>query len=182
MERCPTSCASGPRRARTKFDAGQGLDAASAGRLYATLGLIAMQSLNPSVDGWQQYLQLYGPLYVDIGYPIGSTTHAVIVTGISGDGSPDGTTITCIDPIPGAVVNRRFSDFLAQYEAPGAVDWPYVITHWPAAESAGHLRRDPVQSSRGRVPLADRFSTRRKARGLRCARPGRGRDGLADPR
>jgi Papain-like cysteine protease AvrRpt2 len=121
----------------SKYDAGQGLDVASAGGLYAALGLVAIQSLNPSVDGWQQYLQLYGPLYVDIGYPTGTVTHAVIVTAISGDGSPDGTTITYIDPIPGAVVNRRFSEFLAQYEAPGAVDWPYVITHWPAVESAG---------------------------------------------
>lgn len=115
-----------------KFDAGQPLDAASAGRLYQALGLVAMQSLNPSIDGWDQFLRLYGPLYVDIGYPQVSTTHAVIVTGISGDGTADGTTITYVDPALGSVVNRKFADFLANYETPAAVNWPYVITHWPA--------------------------------------------------
>jgi len=119
-----------------KFDAGQPLDSASAGRLYQALGLVAMQSLNPSIDGWDQYLRLYGPLYVDIGYPQVSTTHAVIVTGISGDGTPDGTTITYVDPALGSVVNRKFSDFLANYETPAAVNWPYVITHWPAEPAA----------------------------------------------
>ncbi|MHB8689640.1 MAG: papain-like cysteine protease family protein [Solirubrobacteraceae bacterium] len=122
----------------TKLAAGQGLDVESAGRLYQALGLVAIQSLNPSVDGWDQYLRLYGPQYVDIGYPNNNVNvHAVIVTGISGDGTADGTTITYIDPVPGAVVNRKFRDFLTQYEAPGAVSWPYVITHWPAAQTAG---------------------------------------------
>jgi hypothetical protein len=119
-----------------KFDANQPLDSASAGRLYQALGLVAMQSLNPSIDGWDQYLRLYGPLYVDIGYPQVSTTHAVIVTGISGDGTADGTQITYVDPASGTVVNRKFGDFLANYETPAAVNWPYVITHWPAAEGA----------------------------------------------
>jgi GH24 family phage-related lysozyme (muramidase) len=119
-----------------KFDAGQPLDSGSAGRLYQALGLVAMQSLNPSIDGWDQFLRLYGPLYVDIGYPQVSTTHAVIVTGISGDGTPDGTTITYVDPAIGSVVNRKFGDFLANYETQAAVDWPYVITHWPATQAA----------------------------------------------
>jgi GH24 family phage-related lysozyme (muramidase) len=119
-----------------KFDAGQPLDSASAGRLYQALGLVAIQSLNPSIDGWDQYLRLYGPLYVDIGYPQVTTTHAVIVTGISGDGTADGTTITYVDPALGSVVNRKFSDFLANYETPAAVNWPYVITHWPASQAA----------------------------------------------
>lgn len=121
-----------------KFDAGQALDVASAGRLYQALGLVAIQSLNPSIDAWEQYLRMYGPLYVDIGYPQNNdAVHAVIVTGISGDGTADGTTITYVDPVPGAVINRKFGDFLTQYEAPGAVAWPYVITHWPAQQSSG---------------------------------------------
>jgi hypothetical protein len=119
-----------------KFDAGEGLDSASAGRLYQALGLVAMQSLNPSIDGWDQYLRLYGPLYVDIGYPTQTATHAVIVTGISGDGTADGTTITYADPALGSVVNRKFGEFLANYETQSAVDWPYVITHWPAPPAA----------------------------------------------
>jgi hypothetical protein len=121
-----------------KFDNDQVLDATSAGRLYQSLGLVAIQSLNPSIDGWDQYLRLYGPLYVDIGYPQQANTHAVIVTGISGNGSADGTTITYIDPEPGTVIHRKFSEFLAEYEAPSAVNtWPYVITHWPATQAAG---------------------------------------------
>jgi hypothetical protein len=70
----------------------------------------------------------------------------VIVTGISGDGSADRTTITYIDPAPGTVINRKFSEFLAEYESPAAVNtWPYVITHWAADESTGQsLRRDSI--------------------------------------
>jgi len=60
----------------------------------------------------------------------------VIVTGISGDGTADGTTITYVDPALGSVVNRKFSEFLANYETPAAVNWPYVITHWPADPAA----------------------------------------------
>jgi hypothetical protein len=121
-----------------KFDRDAGLDAASAGRLYQALALVPITSLNPTVDGWDQMLRMYGPLYVDIGFQGFAGTHAIVVTGISGDGSAGGTTITYIDPAYGTIVNRKFSDFLAQYEAPSAVsNWPYVITHWAASLSSG---------------------------------------------
>jgi Papain-like cysteine protease AvrRpt2/Phage lysozyme len=120
-----------------RLDNDQVLTANTAGRLYQSLGLVAMISLNPSIDGWEQYLRLYGPLYVDIGYPQQSTTHAVVVTAISGDGSATGTKITYIDPAVGQTIVRVFADFLAEYESPAAVNtWPYVITHWPAAGEA----------------------------------------------
>ena len=120
-----------------RLDNDQVLTAETAGRLYQSLGLVAMISLNPSIDGWDQYLRLYGPLYVDIGYPQQSTTHAVVVTAISGDGSATGTKITYIDPAMGQTIVRVFADFLAEYESPAAVNtWPYVITHWPAAGEA----------------------------------------------
>ncbi len=120
------------------YDNNTVLTAATAGRLYQALGLVPITSLNPSIDGWDQLLRLYGPLYVDIGYPSISNTHAIIVTGLSGDGTAAGTTITYIDPALGSVVNRAFAAFLSEYEAPSAVNtWPYVITHWPATQSSG---------------------------------------------
>jgi hypothetical protein len=120
----------------SRFDRDQALAADAAGRLYQALGLVAMISLNPSVDGWERYLRAYGPLYVDIGYPTQTSTHAVIVTAISGDGSATGTRITYIDPPLGQAVVRPFADFLREYESPAAGSWPYVITHWPAPAEA----------------------------------------------
>ena len=160
------------------FDAGQPLDSASAGRLYQALGLVAMQSLNPSIDGWDQYLRLYGPLYVDIGYPQVSTTHAVIVTGISGDGSADGTTITYVDPALGSVVNRKFSEFLANYETPAAVNWPYVITHWPADPAAAQslpIAGVYTYESSLHAPLARSSSPFSGSRSRTLSRSGSGR-------
>jgi hypothetical protein len=141
-----------------KFDRDTGLDAASAGRLYQALKLVPIISFNPSIDGWDQMLRMYGPLYVDIGFQGFAGTHAIIVTGISGDGSGDGTTITYIDPAYGTIVNRKFSDFRAEYEAPSAVNnWPYVITHWAATPSSGQslpIARTYTYESPGHPQLA----------------------------
>jgi len=106
------------------------LDATAAGFLYQALGLVPITSFNPTIEGWESLLRKYGPLYVDVGYGTSATTHAIIVTGISGDGSAGGTSVTYVDPIGGRTVIRKFSEFLSEYEAPGAVNnWPHVIVH-----------------------------------------------------
>ena len=119
----------------TMFDNGQGLDRDTAKVLYQDAGLVAIYSFNPTVDGWASLLRKYGPLYVDVGYNTNPNTHAIIVKGVSGDGSPDGTSMTYVDPVDGRTVTLRFRDFLAKYEAQSAVQWPYTIVHWPPSTS-----------------------------------------------
>lgn len=112
------------------------LDSASAQSLYDTSGLVALNGFNPTVDGWSSLLRKYGPLYVDVGYRTGNTTHAIIVTGMTGDGSPGGTSIVHVDPSGGGTVRMKFQDFLAKFEATSAVRWPYTIVHWPPMTGA----------------------------------------------
>jgi GH24 family phage-related lysozyme (muramidase) len=119
----------------TMFNAGQGLSATTASQLYLAAGLVTITSFNPTIQEWERLLRTYGPLYVDIGFSGTNNTHAIIVTGISGDGTATGTNITFIDPALGQSVTQNFGRFLQNYEAPGAVSWPHVIVHWPAAIS-----------------------------------------------
>jgi GH24 family phage-related lysozyme (muramidase) len=119
-----------------RYNRGEGLNVNLAKSLYDALGLVSLISQNPTIEYWEQLLRTYGPLYVDVG--AGPTsTHALIVTGIRGSGTETGTNITFVDPGSGQVVNQRFDAFRQRYEAPSAVDWPYVITHWPAGTTSG---------------------------------------------
>jgi GH24 family phage-related lysozyme (muramidase) len=123
----------------------QTLDARGAALLYQALGLVTITSFNPTIDGWDSLLRKYGPLYVDVGYGTSTTTHAIIVTGISGDGSARGTSITYVDPVGGKTIVRKFSELLSEYEAPGAVNgWPHAIVHWPPAPQASGQQSVPV--------------------------------------
>lgn len=119
------------------FDTNALLDATGAGLLYDDVGLVRITSFNPTIEGWASMLRMYGPLYVDVGYGTSAVTHAIVVTGISGDGTPAGTSLTYVDPDPGTTITRPFMEFLKAYEAPGAVNnWPHVIVHWPPQASA----------------------------------------------
>lgn len=112
------------------------LDDSVARTLYDAAGLLALDGFNPSIEGWITLLKKYGPLYVDVGYNTGAMTHAIIVTGIAGDGSPGATSVVYVDPVGGSTVTMRFQDFLAKFEAKSAVQWPYTIVHWPPATGA----------------------------------------------
>jgi GH24 family phage-related lysozyme (muramidase) len=121
-----------------RYNRGDVLDPALAKSLYDALGLATIESFNPTIESWESLLRQYGPLYVDVGYGTSTTTHALIVTGISGDGTAAGTTIRYVDPTRGESVSRNFGDFLRNYEARGAVKtWPWVIVHWPPPLPSG---------------------------------------------
>ena len=114
------------------FDAGNGLDDQTARTLYNDARLEVSEGFNPTIEGWESFLRKYGPLYVDVGLAASNNTHAVIVTGISGDGTAAGTSISYINPDGGRTETVPFAAFNAKYELPGAVKWAYPIVHWPA--------------------------------------------------
>jgi hypothetical protein len=138
-----------------RYNRGEGLDVNLSESLYNALGLVPLRSFNPTIEGWESLLRQYGPLYVDVGYGTSTTTHAIIVTGIHGDGTRDGTTITYVDPASGTRVDRGFGDFLREYEAPGAVNnWPWVIVHWPPPKPSSQQQSLPVRHSHSYERLA----------------------------
>ena len=141
-----------------------GLDTESAKVLYNDSGLVPIYSFNPTIEGWTSLLQKYGPAYIDVGYnALNAGTHAIIVTAISGDGSPDKTSITYVDPIEGRTITLKFRDFLAKYEAQSAVQWPYTIVHWPAGpgsmqNSLSHINSYRFESPSHVVTAQSRYS------------------------
>ncbi|HEY2974825.1 MAG TPA: papain-like cysteine protease family protein [Pyrinomonadaceae bacterium] len=128
-----------------RFKAGKSLAKNIAKDLYDAAGLVQLISFNPTIEGWLELLQKYGPLYVDVGYNTGTGTHAIIVIAIKGDGTAAGTTITYVDPDGGKTVPMNFSDFLVKYEAKSAVEWPYTIVHWPAGARVSSQQSFPIR-------------------------------------
>jgi hypothetical protein len=67
-------------------------------------------------DFFAGYLQSYGPLWI---VEVGAPYHAVVVTGMEGDGTPDGTNVYINNPWPpgsGAQETKTFTAFEAEYE------------------------------------------------------------------
>lgn len=64
-----------------------------------------------NIDGWGNMLSTYGPLYIGIN----GNTHAVLVTGMTSDGTPDSTTFYINDPWDGAV-SKNFNTLTQLYE------------------------------------------------------------------
>jgi Papain-like cysteine protease AvrRpt2 len=63
------------------------------------------------IDGWGTMLTNHGPLYIGIN----GNTHAVLVTGMTSDGTPEGTTFYINDPWDGAV-QKSFNTLTQIYE------------------------------------------------------------------
>ncbi|UPK68717.1 glycoside hydrolase family protein [Chitinophaga filiformis] len=97
-----------------------------------------------TISGWEQLLRTHGPIWVTTaeGSDAKFGIHARIMTAIKGDGTPQGTTLTIIDPGTGTTYPEKFSDFLVKFEREVRVsdDWDgrIQIVHWPAGVSAAH--------------------------------------------
>jgi hypothetical protein len=83
----------------------------AAGLTYESQRCETPQSIN-------DLLQTYGPLIIiaDEDPTIRFCVHARIIKGIDGDGEPDGTDLTILDPGPGSSYQELFSEFAAKYE------------------------------------------------------------------
>ncbi|HWS44694.1 MAG TPA: papain-like cysteine protease family protein [Acidimicrobiia bacterium] len=64
-----------------------------------------------NIDGWAQLLGSYGPLYIGIN----GNTHAVLITGLTSDGTEEGTTFYINDPWDGAV-SKNYATLTQIYE------------------------------------------------------------------
>jgi N-acetylmuramoyl-L-alanine amidase/Papain-like cysteine protease AvrRpt2 len=86
-------------------------------------GLTAEAPVCYAVDGFRRLLEAYGPLWVGVAVPSG---HAVVATGVWGDGTPEGTWVRYHDPWPVAVGQadgvKRYDAFMQEYEDRATVD------------------------------------------------------------
>jgi peptidoglycan hydrolase-like protein with peptidoglycan-binding domain len=120
----------------TKFGANQGLFAAEKEPFLSDAGLVAEPPQNYSVEGLYDLLVAHGPLWLTTDEDTGSgfSIHARILTGMSGDGSIENTTLTLIDPAGGGrVVRESFRTFTEKFEEE-AVDvgvFRVQVVHWP---------------------------------------------------
>jgi hypothetical protein len=62
---------------------------------FRDIPLPSNATLYPSPAQWCGWLGAYGPLWVTI---VGAPSHAIIVRGISGDMTPEGTTVEVLNP------------------------------------------------------------------------------------
>jgi papain like cysteine protease AvrRpt2 len=81
-----------------------------------TLGLAELAPACGTPDVLASWVQDNGPLWV---VEVGAPYHAVVVAGVEGDGSVDGTHVVVYNPWPpgsGAIENPTFADFERDFE------------------------------------------------------------------
>jgi hypothetical protein len=76
-----------------------------------------------SIDGWASLLRRHGLLWLSYGWEAAGLNglpvrgrHIIIISGLEGDGSPDGTRVVYIDPGDGQSHVEPFMTFVADYE------------------------------------------------------------------
>lgn len=110
-------------------DTSKGLKPADTKQVGDLLGLSFDFPMCYGVSGFASLLQDKGPLVFIRASMGGKGAHAIVVIGMNGDGTPDGTTVETLNPDPegvGAAQNVTFSDLMSRMEQLGfwdGTDW-----------------------------------------------------------
>ncbi len=120
---------------RKIYEDDTGLSGADKPVFLAASGLSAEPPANYSIEQWETLLREYGPLWVTTNEGFGSpfsAVHARIIKGISGDGTPGGTTVDVVDPAGARTYTENFQTFVNKYQDDVRnVASPRVqIVHW----------------------------------------------------
>ncbi len=108
----------------------QGIFPPDEAAFYQAIALRVIQGQNPTIQAWGDILRQHGPLSVTVdAKPNLGFIHALVVTGLDGDGTADNTIVTYIDPDGGQKIDVFFADFLKLYE--GSANWPLQIIYNP---------------------------------------------------
>jgi hypothetical protein len=105
------------------------------GELRAFNGALGLTEEGPasySLEGLARLLSSHGPLIVihDDTSPTNQHVHAMVVTEMHGDGTPDGTKVTLLDPGSATPATETFTEFQQRLEARESVDVGVGIFHW----------------------------------------------------
>jgi Papain-like cysteine protease AvrRpt2 len=102
------------------YNADNGLSFADNQKIVQTLGLTALPPASYIIDYFFSLLDK-SPIMAVIMFSASSTiAHMVVITSISGDRTPDGTTLSINDPLPlnaGHTYTISFTDFLNKFES-----------------------------------------------------------------
>lgn len=100
------------------YNADTGLSSEDKPAFIAAAGLVAQPPQSFSLEGWENLLRNYGPIWVTTderpGQPGG--IHARIITGIHGDGSAENTQFRIVDPGTGSRYNESIAVFIPKFE------------------------------------------------------------------
>ena len=97
-----------------RFQSNQGLPGEEKSKFLSSVGLRSQPLRGYTVQGFTALLQSRGALWTTTSELAG--IHARIVTGIYGNGTPNGTSLRGIDPATGRQFTERFSDFMRKYD------------------------------------------------------------------
>jgi hypothetical protein len=103
---------------KKKFQDDKGLLGSEKPFFLQALGLKAEAPQNFTVKGWLGLLQTHGPLWVTTneGTTQNFAIHARVLKGIAGDGTPDATFFTLIDPATGMETSESVTTFVKKFE------------------------------------------------------------------
>jgi cell wall-associated NlpC family hydrolase len=137
------------------YNANSGLVGAEKPDFLAAAGLVAEPPQSFSVDGWEQLLRNYGPVWITAdekpGQPGG--IHGRVIVGIRGDGTPEGTSFSIVDPAGARRYSETVAAFIPKYEAE-VRETGYMrvqVVHWQS-----DARSEMRALSFGRRPTAPR--------------------------
>lgn len=100
------------------YNADSGLSSSHKPDFIASAGLVAEPPQSFGVEGWEQLLRNYGPIWVTTDEAAGKpwAIHARIITGIYGDGTAEGTRFKIVDPSGGRRYEEAMATFIPKYE------------------------------------------------------------------
>ncbi|MFN2588662.1 MAG: papain-like cysteine protease family protein [Actinomycetota bacterium] len=103
---------------RQKFDADQGLAGTEKDAFLGSLRLQAEPPQCYAVDGLASLISSYGPVWVttDEDPSEAFAVHARVIEAMEGDGTPDGTSLTIVDPGTGTRYQESFADCMRKLE------------------------------------------------------------------
>ncbi len=101
------------------FKQGKGISAKDEAELYATAKMEVLHFTGTTVDSWCALLmdQPFVGVTVEAKPPLG-TTHALVVHGLKGDGTPAGTLVNFVDTTDGRSRTLPFNEFIGFFHGP----------------------------------------------------------------
>lgn len=143
----------------TIYNNDQGLSFANDNIITQTLGLTQLPPASYTIEYLTSILN-NSPIMAVIMYSSSSNiAHMIVITGISGDGTPEGTSLQINDPLPlnaGKTYTIAFNDFLSKFEQVVAYEnnWPDTdltsqLFYFPGSTSSPDSSTDTSGSSPG---------------------------------
>ena len=96
------------------FNAQKGVSGIQLNEFNRAIGMYMETPQNYTVAGWQNLIDTHGPL--SVGTALGGGAHVWVITGIHGDGTPNGTFFSINDPWTGGTTSQSVDTFQSNFE------------------------------------------------------------------